>query len=341
MKIGSVDLEKEVLVIAEIGNNHEGSYALAEEMIGLAKQSGAQAVKFQTFRTEFFISNKDKDRFARLKSFELSFQQFEKLAAFATQQDLIFISTPFDIESAKFLAGIVVAFKIASSDNTFYPLLDEVARRGKPVILSSGLADMDQIAFSAAYIQEAWRRRGIIQELSALHCVTSYPVAPNEANLGAIATMREQIRGVTIGYSDHTLGIEAAVMSVALGARIVEKHFTKNKNQSSFRDHQISADPQDMADLVRRIKEVSVLLGTGRKVLQPSEKQNEVAVRRSIVAARNLTKGSILSMHDITWTRPSGGLPPGSENQILGRIINQDINFGDAISLEMFKAENP
>jgi N,N'-diacetyllegionaminate synthase len=331
MKIGGIDLDREILVIAEIGNNHEGSYALAEEMIGLAAQTGVQAVKFQTFRTEHYVSRKDADRFARLKSFELGDAQFERLAAQARKAGMLFISTPFDLESARFLAGIVSAYKVSSSDNVFLPLLEGIAKGNKPVILSCGLAGLDDIEHSAAFVRRAWRQAGLQQELAALHCVTAYPVPAEEANLGAITAMKKRL-GLTVGYSDHTLGIDAAVLSAALGARIIEKHFTLNKNHSAFRDHQISADPAEMTALVRKVKEAQVLMGTGEKTAQPSELKNLAAVRRSIVAARDLGAGAVLRWEDLTWTRPSGGLAPGNEAALLGKTLVKPIAAGEWIT---------
>lgn len=334
MKIGGFNLDEDVLVVAEIGNNHEGRFALAEEMVDRAAEAGAGAVKFQTFRTEQFHSRKDSERFARLKSFELTFEQFERLSERARRAGILFISTPLDLESAAFLGGIVSAYKIASSDNTFYPLLDQVGRVDRPVILSCGLIGMEQIARSAAYLRTAWKANGISQDLAALHCVTSYPVSQEEANLGAIAAMKNALDGLTVGYSDHTLGIDAAVLSVALGARIVEKHFTLDKNQSGFRDHQLSADPPELAGLVKRIKEASTLLGSGIKAPQPGEKGIEKLVRRSIAARRDLPAGAMLRWDDLIWTRPSGGLPPGSEDALLGRTLRFPVPAGDWLTEE-------
>jgi len=336
MKIGGIDLDREVLVIAEIGNNHEGSFALAEEMVGLAAESGAQAVKFQTFKSEHYVSRKDTDRFNRLKSFELGDRAFERLAAQARKAGLLFISTPFDLESARFLGPLVDAYKVSSSDNVFYPLLGKIAEAGKPVILSCGLAGLEDIAYSAAFLRQAWKRSGgkPQPDLAVLHCVTAYPVPPEEANLGAIRAM--QGLGLTVGYSDHTLGIDAAVLSVALGARIIEKHFTLDKNHSSFRDHQISADPAEMGLLVRKVKEATVLLGSGEKIPQQSELKNLTAVRRSIVAVRDMDAGETLCWEDLTWTRPAGGLAPGNEATLLGRRLGRPLKQGDWITPDAF-----
>ena len=336
MKIGNWDLDKNVLIVAEIGNNHEGSYALAEEMIGLAAQSGAGAVKFQTIVPERLVSPSQKDRIRQLEKFQLRYDEFEKLSKVAEQEKVLFLSTPFDIDSVRFLEPLVPAFKIASGDNNFFPLIDVVARTGKPIILSSGLASIEQIAATKSFIQNIWREQEINQELAVLHCVASYPVPLQEANLLAIKELRKQL-GVTVGYSDHTLGIEAAVLSAALGARIIEKHFTLDKSYSDFHDHQLSADPQELALLVKRVEETIELLGDGKKRLQPSEKEVVGKVRRSIVASRDLSQGTILQWEDLTWLRPGGGLAPGCEDKIVGKKLKRFIPAGESILLKDVK----
>ena len=168
MIIGDFDTDRSVLVVAEIGNNHEGSYALAEEMIGRAAEAGADAVKFQTFRTEHYVSPRDDARFARLKTFELTEDEFSKLAAVAREAGLVFLSTPFDLASARFLNSLVPAFKIASGDNTFDPLLETVAGTGKPILLSTGLADASRIGYARALIRRVWAEMGIGQSMARL-----------------------------------------------------------------------------------------------------------------------------------------------------------------------------
>ena len=334
MKIGNIDTDKCVLVVAEIGNNHEGDYALAERLIGLAAEAGAGAVKFQTIIPERLVAPSQKDKFSQYQRFQLSYDQYEKLSRVAEREGVLFLSTPFDIESARFLNNLVPAFKIASGDNNFFPMIDVIARTGKPIILSSGLADMKQIKATKDFIQNIWREQGINQELAVLHCVASYPTPPQEANLLAIRQLRDQL-GVTVGYSDHTLGIEAAVLSAALGAHIIEKHFTLDKNYSAFHDHQLSADPQDMALLVQRIKDLSELLGTGNKVPQTSEKALEGSIRRSIVAKHDLPKDARISWDDINWTRPANGLPPGKEDLVLGKFLSKSVEMGELIVPEI------
>jgi sialic acid synthase SpsE len=327
MKIANFDLDKEILVVAEIGNNHEGSYALAEEMIGLAAQAGAGAVKLQTIVPHKLVSPDQKDRIQQLQRFQLSYDQFEKLSQVAQKEGVLFLSTPFDIDSARFLDSLVPAFKVASGDNNFFPMIDVIARTGKPIILSAGLTDLAQIARTKDFIEDIWREASVNPGLAILHCVVSYPTAPHEANLLAIKELQKL--GVTVGYSDHTLGIEAAILAVALGARIVEKHFTIAKDYSGFRDHQLSADPKDFAQLTQRIKATIEMLGNGRKQVQDSEKGIGDKVRRSIVASRDLDQGAVLTWEDLAWVRPGGGLSPGREGEILGKTLIRPIQQGE------------
>ena len=334
MRIGEHDLDRRVFVIAEIGNNHEGSYALAEELVGLAASAGVDAVKFQTIVPERLVSNDQQDRLRQLKRFELTYGEFEKLHAVSRREGVHFLSTPFDVESAAFLTPLVPAFKIASSDNTFKPLLAVVAEAGKPILLSTGLADSPQIADSKRFIEAIWMRLGTQQELALLHCVTSYPTAPSETGLLAIRYLKDTF-ATTVGYSDHTLGIQAGVLAVAAGARIVEKHFTIDKHHSAFRDHQLSADPQEMKELVGRIRGTEVMLGRYGKEIQPSERAVVRALRRSIVASRDLGRGHVLGLVDILWLRTADGWSPGDVNSFVGQVLRADLKEGEQIRPDM------
>lgn len=332
MRIGKVDLAARVLLVAEIGNNHEGHFEVAARLVHEAAACGVDAVKFQTFRTEHYVSARDEQRFQRLKRFELTQAEFAKLADIAHGLDLAFISTPFDLESAAFLEPMVDAYKIASGDNNFFPLLTRVAATGKPVIVSSGVSELSDVAAAADAIRAEWRARATDGSLVILHCVSSYPTPPEEANLRAISTLAQRL-GVVAGYSDHTLGIDAAVLAVGLGARIVEKHFTLDKHFSDFRDHQLSADVAEMRTLVARVRQAERMLGSGEKIIQGAERASVDAIRRSIVAARALSEGHRLAWEDLTWTRPAGGLNPGREGMLLGKRLTRPIAAGDAFQL--------
>ena len=329
MKIENFDLDQKIMVIAEIGNNHEGQFDVAEEMVRQAAACGVDAVKFQTFRTEKYVSSVDEARFNRLKEFELTFDQFSDLSVLAHDLGILFISTPLDMESAEFLETIVDSYKIASGDVNFYPMIGMIARTGKPMIISTGLSDYEQIEKTVKYINKQSAEARLTAQYALLHCVTSYPVPPEQANLLAIQFMADHF-DCPVGYSDHTNGIEAAVIAAALGARIIEKHFTLDKNYSDFRDHQLSADPAEMAELVRKIRLLPLLLGGRDKDVQACEKPL-LSIRRSIAAARDLPQGRRIEGDDLMWIRPAGGLPPGEEEILLGKTLKSAVKFGEQI----------
>jgi N,N'-diacetyllegionaminate synthase len=337
MKIGSVDLHQRVFIVAEIGNNHEGSFAVAEELIDLAASTGVDAVKFQTFIPEHYVSRDQSDRLQRLRKFAFSFEQFAKLAKSANQHGLQFFSTPFDLASADALAAFCPAIKISSGDNNFFPLIERVASFKKPVILSTGLANFADVEQARRHLLRVWSGLGHSGELALLHCVSSYPTPAAAANLAAIRALADEFKDCTAGYSDHTLGIDAAVVSVGLGARIIEKHFTVKKDFSDFRDHQLSADPAEMAELVRKVRIAEELLGTGRKEVSEIEEPNRLAMRRSIAAARTIEAGSTLKQSDLTWVRPGGGFAPGEEAVVVGRTLAHDVLLGQIFQQSDFR----
>ncbi|MCC2671194.1 MAG: hypothetical protein K0Q72_3665 [Armatimonadetes bacterium] len=333
MNIGNIDLDQEVLVIAEIGNNHEGSFEVAQELVRQAAAAGVGAVKFQTFRAEHYVSQSDGARFARLQGFQLTYEQFAELADLARSLGVLFISTPFDLGSADFLGGIVDALKVASGDNDFYPLIDRCVAAGKPLIVSTGVSDLAKVNALIDYVRAAEARHGVSAPLVILHCVSAYPVSPEQASLRAIPVLARET-GCTVGYSDHTIGTDAACLAVALGARIVEKHFTLDKNYSDFRDHQLSSDPAEMKLLVEKIKQTSAMLGADAKEIQAGEAPVASAIRRSIVAGGDFEAGHVLRFEDLTWIRPAGGLVPGQEELLVGKTLQRAVGFGERLAAE-------
>ncbi len=331
MKIGSFDTDRAVLIVAEIGNNHEGRFDLAAEMIRRAAECGVRAVKFQTVRAAQLVRRSEADRFARLTRFELSQRQFGELSQLARELGLLFLSTPLSLEAATFLEPMVDSYKVASGDNDFFPLLEKIASTGKPVIVSTGASDVSQVDATVRFLRGQWESRGTSGVLALLHCVSSYPTPPHEANLRSIPYLAEKF-GCTIGYSDHTLGTEAVALAVAAGARIIEKHFTLDKHQSDFRDHQLSADPEEMTELVNRVIQVDLRMGTAGKTIQSCEAASQTAIRRSIVAARDLKAGATIAVADLKWIRPGDGLRPGNEAMLLGRRLKRDLRENDAFS---------
>lgn len=331
-RLGEIAVPHRTMIVAEIGNNHEGSFDLAAKMIDLAAKAGADAVKFQTYRTEEYVAASQRERFARLKKFELSFAQFERLVSVARANGVLFLSTPFDLESADFLRSLVPAFKISSGDNVFFPLIEKIAGFKMPVLLSTGLSSINGIARTLRFIERKWETENHEGEIALLHCVSKYPTPPGEANLGMIRALKALFQR-PVGYSDHTVGTEAACLACAMGAGVIEKHFTIDKNYSDFRDHQLSADPAEMAELVRRIRETETLCG---EEYAPDHGDTS-AMRRSIVARKSLEAGSLLGMDDISWVRPGGGLSPGEEQRLLGKRSIGRIEAGTPLSPELFE----
>ncbi len=331
MQIGRHSTEDKVVVIAEIGNNHEGDPELAMKMVEQAAQAGADAVKFQTSVPGLFISSDQTDRLAMLNRFVLPADSYHRLARRAGELGVAFISTPLDLQSAAFLEPLVDCFKVASSDNTFLPLLGHLAGTGKPVIISGGLADLETLRNSVAHFTSKASGNSSA-DYAVLHCVSAYPTAAEDANVTAIGDLAGAFP--LVGYSDHTLGGTACVMAVALGARIIEKHFTLDKAQSDFRDHQLSADPREFAELVARIREAEAMVGSGRKVPTEGEIAFAPQIRRSCAAMGELAAGTVIEEQHIIWVRPGTGIPVGEERQLLGRKLSRDLKHGELFSLD-------
>ena len=329
MRIGDQNTARNVFIVAEIGNNHEGDFGRAQELVRQAAASGVDAVKFQTFRTEGFVSPVDPARTARLKSFELTFDQFAELAQLTRSLGKKFISTPLDLESARFLTGICDALKIASGDNDYWQLIRLCAETELPLILSSGMTALNELCDVVTFVRDARPDR----PFAVLHCTSSYPAPAAQANLRAIPVLATAL-ACEIGYSDHTLGIDACTTAVALGARIIEKHFTLDKNLSAFRDHQLSADAVEMRELVARIRAVEELLGRPVKELQPAEREIVPVARRSAAAARALPRGHVLAAGDIVFLRPGTGFRAAEASSLAGRMLARNVSLGALFALD-------
>ena len=328
-------------VIAEAGVNHNGELDLAFQLVDSAVAAGADAVKFQTFiASEVITAEAAKAEYQKtttggqesqlemVKRLELSFGDFRKLKMYCDDQGITFLSTPFDFKSVDFLAELdVVAFKISSGDLTNDPLLRHVASKTRPVILSTGMSDMDEVREALAVLHDS--------DVILLQCVTNYPAAAEDINLRAMLSMQSAF-DVNVGFSDHTLGIEVALAAVALGACVIEKHFTLDKNFVGP-DHRASLEPHEFRALVEGIRKVEASLGSGRKVPAASEASNAAVARRSIVAARDLSAGVVITLTDIAFKRPGTGLPPRMADQVLGKTARVDVKAGTLLELEMFE----
>lgn len=324
MLIGPVDTTEQVAVVAEIGNNHEGDFDVAIELTRAAAAAGAHAVKFQAIDPPRLVRPSETARLEQLGRFQLTPEQFRLLHDEAHGLGIGFLCTPFDIDAVGWLAPLVDAFKIASADNDFTALIAAAADTGRPVIVSAGMTGLDGMLAARDIVT------GRGAEFAALHCVSAYPTEPQDAALATIPALAAAL-DATVGYSDHTLGIDACVLAVALGARILEKHFTLRHDYSDFRDHQLSADPAELAELVRRVTDAQTLIGTTRGGVLTAEEPVSAAARRSIVAARDLPAGHVIAAEDLTWLRPGDGLSPGREGELLGRALQRAVTHGETL----------
>lgn len=309
-------------IIAEIGNNHEGDYNVALELVDAAAEAGVDAVKFQLVKPEY-VAGGDRDRYLRYEKFLLSEEEFRNIAEYCSAKGVIFFATPFDFQGATFLNEIQPLFKIASSDNNFVRFIQHVAEFAKPIVISTGLIGIDELSAVIAEI----KKFNASAEIALLHCVSSYPVPPEQANLKAIRRLSETFPDLVIGYSDHTIGVDASVASVALGAKIIEKHFTLDHNFSDFRDHQLSADPAEMRLLVARVREMEQMLGSGEKIPQENEVNTLHGFRRSAAAARPLPQGHKITAEDIIWVRPGTGIALHEEPELIGKLTTRPIDY--------------
>lgn len=325
-------------IIAEAGDNHNGSRELAFRLIDKAVEAGADCVKFQTFITEEIISKRaekaeyqkvatgsDESQYQMVKKLELSFEQFRELQKYAEKRGITFLSTPFDIPSVEFLDSInIPCFKIPSGEITNLPYLIKIAETGRDVIMSTGMAELNEIESAINILREHGSG-----DISLLHCNTEYPTPYEDVNLRAMLTLKEKF-GVRVGYSDHTQGIEVPIAAVALGAEIIEKHFTLDHNMEGP-DHKASLEPDELKQMVDGIRKTEKALGNGIKTASPSEKKNIQIARKSIVARRNIEKGEILTEENLAVKRPGNGISPMRWYEVIGTKAIRDFSEDEMI----------
>lgn len=328
IRIGSrvVGPSAPVFIVAEAGVNHNGDVGAAKALIDAGAEAGAEAIKFQSFRAERLVSAKapkaayqlrttdsQEAQLEMLRRLELPSDAPRNLEAHCRDQGVLFLSSPFDEESVGLLDDLgVPAFKIGSGEITNWPLLASVGRRSKPVILSTGMSYLSEVAEAVRVLRAAGCR-----QLVLLHCVSNYPADPADANLYAMRTLRETFH-VPVGFSDHTLGIEVALAAVALGACVIEKHFTLDKKLPGP-DHPASLEPEEFGTLVRGIRAVEAALGNGIKQPVSSEQNVQAAARRSIVAQVTIPAGTRLTPGMLAFKRPGLGIPPSKLALVVGR----------------------
>jgi len=318
----------DIFLVAEIGNNHEGSFKNAIKLIDKAAEAKVDAVKFQTYKTDFFLSNDiSEDRKSQLKFFELNYKDFARIANYAKKKGLIFFSTPLDLESANFLNKLQPLFKIASSDNNFMQLIDKTISFQKPLIISTGIINYKEINKLYNYIIS----KKFSSKLAFLHCVSAYPTEMTDLNLGSIQFLQSKFKDCFIGYSDHSIGIDACVYASLLGAKIIEKHFTLDHKFSKFKDHALSANPQELKEMVKKIRNVKKIIGFSSKKIGKQEKKNIVTMRRSMSFNRDLDKGHQIKQEDIIMCRPGTGHNYTKIKKFLKKKLKYAVKKGDLL----------
>ncbi|VVB88546.1 NeuB family protein [uncultured archaeon] len=338
-----------VFIIAEAGVNHNGDISIAKKLIDTAVKAGADAVKFQTFKAEklvvqaapkakYQIENMgtDESQFEMLKKLELSSSAFKELFAYCEEKNIIFISTPFDEESADFLDDLgMEIFKIPSGEITNKPLIQHIAAKSKPILLSTGMSYLGEVEKAVIWINESWDRLDKKPVLTLLHCVSNYPASEEDSNLLAMMTM-EAAFGLPVGYSDHTLGVEIPIAAVAMGAKVIEKHFTLDRDLEGP-DHKASIESDELRAMISAIRNVEKALGDGIKKPIKNEAELRKIARRSLVLVRDVKAGETIAANDVTTKRPGTGIQPEFLDLIIGMQAKKNMNAESVLKWEDLK----
>lgn len=329
------------LIIAEAGVNHNGSIEMAKQLIDAAAVAGVDYVKFQTFKAEKLVTKDakqadyqqrnaaDDSQYSMLKKLELSEAQHEELIAYCMEKGVKFLSTAFDMESVEYLHSLRLGlWKIPSGEITNYPYLKAIAQYGKPVILSTGMCEMEDVQNAVDVLCKHGLKK---EQITVLHCNTEYPTPMQDVNLKAMQEIKDAI-GVKVGYSDHTQGIEVPIAAVALGAEVIEKHFTLDRTLPGP-DHKASLEPNELKAMVDAIRNIEQALGDGRKHVSESERKNMAIARKSIVAARDINHGEMLTEDNLCVKRPGNGISPMRWEEVIGTCAKRDFKADELIEL--------
>lgn len=329
---------KRVFIIAEAGVNHNGNFENAKKMVDCAVDAGADAIKFQTFKAGNLVcKNAQKAEYQKrtteagesqlemLKKLELTTEEHEELKQYCTKKNILFLSTPFDLDSLWYLNEIgMEMIKIPSGEITNYPYLRAVGKLQKPIVMSTGMSTMEEVEAAI----EVLRENGA-EEITVLHCNTEYPTPYSDVNLRAMLTLKNKLH-IEVGYSDHTLGIEIPIAAVAMGATVIEKHFTLDRSMEGP-DHKASLEPYELKRMVQSIRNVEQALGTGIKEPTDSECKNIWVARKSIVARKHIMAGEMFTEENITTKRPGDGMSPMQWNEVLGKYACKDFEADEKI----------
>lgn len=333
---------KKVIIIAEAGVNHNGSYELAIKMVDEAKRAGADYVKFQTAKPELVISTfapkaeyqkettgAAESQLEMCKAIHLPLTDYKPLKEYCDKVGIGFMSTPFDLVSIDVLEPLDMDYyKIPSGEITNLPYLRKIASKHRPVILSTGMCEVEEVEAALQVLEQGGVKRS---DIIVLHCNTEYPTPMADVNLRAMDDLRRSL-GVEVGYSDHTKGIEVPIAAVALGATVIEKHFTLDKAMEGP-DHKASLEPDELKAMVDAIRNIEQALGDGHKHVSPSERKNMDIARKSIVAARDIRKGEVLTEENITTKRPGNGISPMRWDSVIGTTAIRDFGYDELIEM--------
>lgn len=329
---------KKCFIIAEAGVNHNGSLKLAKKLVDAAKDAGADAVKFQTFKAEDVVTKaagmadyqkkntgKNGSQLKMLKKIELSCRDFIELKKYCDKKGIIFLSTPHTEDAVNFLKPLVSAYKVGSGDLTNLPVLKKIAAKKKPIILGTGMATLKEVKEAVETIKKCGNNKIII-----LHCTTNYPCLLNEVNLRAMTTLKKEFN-LPVGYSDHTKNVFVPIMAIAMGASVIEKHFTLNKNMPGS-DHKASLEPQELKEMVYNIRQAEKILGSAIKKPAESEKKIMKIARKSIVAKRDILKGEKITGSMLIIKRPGIGIEPKYLNKVINKKTKKEVKKDQLIS---------
>ncbi len=331
MKLFGKNLDQEVVVVAEIGVNHEGDVEAARRLIDLAHAAGADAVKLQTYTPERYASASDPARLERVTRFSLDAAAHVVLAEHAKERGIHLFSTALTEDVIPFLAQHFEVIKVASGDLVFEPTVRGAAASGRHVIISTGNGTVEDIERAVAWCVDELGEQLVKERVALMHCVSAYPTPLEQANVRSVAFLKQRF-GLVTGYSNHVIELEAVLAAVALGAQIVEVHVTDQKHGRAFRDHAMSLEPAELTTLVRSIERLRSSLGTEEKTPQPCELDLRDAIRKGLVAARDLTKGTILKAEDLMFARPASEIAASEIGSVIGRCLIEPLRKGEQVS---------
>lgn len=327
MKLFGKDLATDVVFVAEIGVNHEGSIDKALDLLRAAAAAGADAVKFQSFTPHLYVTPAETERFQRVSRFQLDREDHDRLVSEAARLGVHFLSAAISEDWVPYIAAHSEAVKVASGDLNFEPVIRAAAATGRPVILSVGLGTLEEIDRAVAWVRDEVGADLLPERLILLHCITAYPTPVEQANVANIPFLRERYR-LIVGYSNHVIGPEACYAAAALGAPLFEVHFTDCKVGRTFRDHALSFEAADLADLIARVKLIRSSLGTPGATRQPAEAGNLASMRKGITAARDLPAGTVLGREDLAFARPQIGFSCVDIDSVVGRKLGIAVTAG-------------